>query len=1184
MSVFDSAQRVTFNVTPGTPVLRIPGLSSGTMYAVYMKPLCGSRVGSLVVPATPGPGGSAVALGTLPAASQTILSGYRTDTMAAAYPAGVFIAGASAAYSRVVPQFSVDSASSSDVNRVLRLAAPDFNHPTDVGVNYIEVRVSRDGGSAYPEVVQLTTPFPNNLNYAVVSVPVPYETEVSIVGQTFFKDGTAGRTSRPLILRGFAKPDHNTLSAPVINSATGSLSYSSATNTVRLTLTVVATPDPNGDGVQIRIVNPGDGSVKDAKIISAGNDRTLPLTAVFDNLDATISSYTVYASSQQFGTASREISTTFTTPAASTYKPSMITPASVNCSEVIEKAQVGGLVSKIKVLWTADASQPKANIYIRRRDNFGGDANSFTGFNLAGSSSTCSFLTDPVVAGSAVTWDVVVLAVGVTGTEAAFTSAQIKTVAIQQYNNYTPTIQAVPTVTVVGLDQLSITGSYTRPNNTPAPTFINVYKSETAIDSANLVGQIPVLISSDPTIYNWRYDVASIAKLFSTGTSYITLRVALENGFLSSDAAKTVIKTISSAPGTVPTLASATAYVKTVGASISNCTSVFSASSVGYTPASGGNGSAITLTPAYNDVIIEVSDGGGTPGINTELITPQSDKNTPLMWLTFAPSKNTGNRNIRAKFNTPNGQSGFSSAIQVTFPADNPVDSTVPDLTNTTPRFVLNADGTITLNWVSAVFGTSGLGSYTIRRNTADNSTTSVVVGTVTTTPVSSWSWTDYYTKDNPNTYYYWLEATSGQNVKSASPKQFYATSDGTTHGAVATDAAPAVPTGLVVVGTSGGFNLVWDPNTERDLSYYSLEYSALGTFADTVTVKVSSPAYFQSLGALGSAATAAAYRWRVKAVDRAGNASAVCTAVAANLTNYVSLLDPTPTNLTSVTGVTNGDGSITLTITPPADSARGYFQIIRRSNPTTFVDGAAATTEATLVIPNNGAATAVVWTDSGLNPNSYYSYRVYGRSKLGTLSAGYVSSLALTVNYAMQGTIRPNLISNGHFGTAGGAFGSSITAWTLGGSVATVLPHGSFTYAGTLFQTPSFTRAVGGTSGVMVSQTFQVVPGKRYTVLGMVHYAPTTADGNAYIRVVGAGTLSDASGGALIPPAPYPNTPEVSGTDVTSVIAQYRFISYSFVAPSGSSTMTLNIGYENRVATDQVRLFPQFIQVFQDH
>jgi hypothetical protein len=1188
MAILDSALKKIAQVQPGGNVLRVGDLVSGTLYAVYFKPLAGAREGSIIVAANYGIGGNQVSYATLPAAAQTVADSFRTETGAAAYPAGFVVAGASANYARTAPQFSLDVDSSTDITRMLRVAVPDFNSPPATGLSYIEVRCSRDGGNTFADVYRLNVPFPGGLNYGVVPVTVPYEQDVQVVAQGYFKDGNPGRTSRPLVLKGFAKPDRNTLAAPTLVSAVGTLVYTQATNNVSLTLVVQGTPDPLADQLQVKIVNPGDNSVKAASLVNV--DTTNPaavLKATFDNLDASVASYNIVLSSMKYGVASTELVSPFSTPAGSTYKPSPINPATITLTEVIGKNSSGGLESRIAVKWAADQSQPKANIYLRRRDNFSGDPTTFTGFSLDGTAATNSYTTTPIPeVGATVTWDVVVLAVGVTGTEAAFTADQVKTVAVQQYANYAPLPQAVPTVTVLNHDQVSLLGGYARPTGTPAPVSVNIYKSETDTSTTKLVAKVPLQPTNDPTIFNWQYDVQSLQTQFGS-PALITLRYALENGTETSTANKTVVKIVMPTPGTAPVLTSAQAYVKTVSATVNNCTNTLTTATTDYTPVTGGNGTAVTITLPLNQLVFEVSDGGDTPGLNPENITPSLDVSGDSATAIFTPSKNSGTYNIRARFSTTYGLSDYSNAIQVTFPASNTVDSTTPDMTPCMPRFVSNADGSITITWSPATFGTSGLGCYTIRRSTSNDNSTSVVVGEVSSsyTHGGVFIWTDFIPTDRQGyTYYYWLEATSGQGIKASMiPAKLQSANSyavETVTGAVSTDSVPATVASITAVGAQGGFNITWAGVPDRDLKEYQLEFSALGTWTDTVIVAVKSNSYYQTLGATAPAATAAVYRWRVKAKDFNNQLSAAyATSAAPDLTNYGSVQDSAPAAASAPTVVANTDGSITVNLTA---SAAPYFHIKRLSSSSSWspvtTSGDNAKIEAEFII--DGASSK--FTDTGLNPNKFYTYQVFTRSKLGTDATSFPQPpTPVQPVFYVKGVMRPNLVYNGHFGTAQGSYGTSYAGWTLQAGASYIGATGAYTYNGVNYPTATFSGT--GVALKVLSQTIQVIPGKTYTVMGIIWgiYA-AQGGGRSYIRVSGA-TVTPVASGSGTPPAPYAGVPVCDGQDYTSTNDAYNFITYSFTVPAGVYQVNIDIGWESRGQSGACNTNPAFVQVFLD-
>ena len=1199
MSSFDTASpRQSFQVKQNGNSVRMNALRSGTLYAVLMRGAYGSRFTSVLQPSTAGSGTSLLPFASLPVTTQATITALQTE-MGINYPNGYFIAGSNANTTRNVPTWFVDKPSSTDNTAVVRVAVPNFNItvlPTYLAG--IRMRISNDLGVSYGPNQDVLAPFPDGSMYAKFNVPVPYSTTVTAQFQAIYKDGTLGQLSRPVQFFGVPQPAAPPLVAPIVGTITGVYSYSPQNNKLQLSVSVPMTPDPASGSAFVQLVD-GTGTARAFNEVP-NSTPGVAYTVVVSDVDPSVATYTVNAYSKTAGKLSTPTSTSWNTSSATSYLPPKFDPTKIVLSEEIYRMADGTAQSKLRVnfLLALDAERASGAVWIRERDTYGGDLNSFGGFVQVGIA-TGNFLTDSIAFGATVVWDVVVLAVGKNGAQAAFSSDQIKSLAIVQYANMVPAMQALPVVTMIGENSIIITGTYSRPVGNPEPTKIRAYASET---STTTVITDAVYQNMGSNNYAYSLTISDLSPYSVGSNNYdITLRTVLENGNSTATASKTTVRVTRGIPA-APTLSSAAAFVSTVQALIAGAGTLSSTGQSTYTPGGGGNGTTISITPAKGTLIAEMSDGV-TLGLNPENIL-NVNFDTTLNVATFTPTTNTGTKNVRFKWRTTFGDSAFSNAKTVTFASSTAVDTTVPVVAAVCyPFFYPNSDGSITLTWTGATFGSSGLGNYVIRRNSSNSVSTSLSVGTVTTTTGTLYTWTDFLDSSRVGqSFYYWLEAVSAQGVKSAAPipvvlqpASTYPTTAPTpaaAYGAApspptatSVDAAPATPTGLTALGAQGGFGISWNPNAERDLKNYFLDWSANGAFTDTVTYTISGTSYFQTAGAQATSAVAGVYKWRLRAGDFGGNASANCTAVTANLTNYGSIQDTQPANLTSASAVANTDGSVTITIANPADTARAYYEILRRSKSVTFADGdGGVTLEATLLLPSDGTLNAATWTDTGLNPNKFYSYRVYGRSKLGTsLSAAYVSTTAVQAQYVIQGVNRPSLIFNGHFGTANGGYGTSTSGWTLGSGVSFVSASGNITIGSTNFATPQFIKT-GVTAFAFVTQNFQVIPGRKYTVMGVIYYSAITQDGRAYIRVASAGTLSDASGGATTAPSPYNTFPaETSGIDYTTVSRGYRFISYSFIAPATVNQMTLQVGFENRTATDQAFVCPAFIQVFQD-
>jgi hypothetical protein len=1020
LSTFETGSpRVLFQVKPGSNVARLNGLKSGTLYAVLMRGAYGSRTTNVIQPGTSGAAMGQVTFGTLPAAAQAQITALQSE-MGVNYPNGYFVAGGSANTVRDTPTWSVDKDSSKETFAIIKVAVPSFSDPLPSYLAGVRMRLSSDGGDTYGRFEDLKVPFADNANYATFTVPVPYEQKILVKFQAIYKDGTFGRECRPVEFTGVAKPANPPSASPVLGTVSGAYTYSSKNNKLQLSLTVQVTPDPASGSAVVQAVD-GTGTVRATGEVLNTVPGTV-LNVVLEDVDPSVTIYTINAYSNSLGKLSAATSTTFTTSTASSYTPTKLDPTKIYLSEEIYRMGDGTLESRIRVKFEGalDAERTRGSIYTRNRNTTSTtDLPTFNGFTKVGMA-IGNFLTDAVAASSTQQWDVVVLAVGKDGTEAAFSSDQIKTVSVVQYSNYQPPQQAVPVVTVSGENSVLIMGTYVRAPGTPEPVKIRAYKSETVGAIGDKIGTTPELISDADFTYlgdgNYTYSlIISDVSVFTVGSNNydITLRAVLENGNLHATSTKTTVRVTRALPS-APGVVSVTPYVKTVKGVLTGFSALSVSSQSGYTPASGGNGTTLTITPPNSAVVVEVSDPGYTPGLNPELVTNASvDSSTGIV--TFTPATNSGSRNIRFAWKTSFGNSAWSAATQITFPTDNVVDSTVPDNSVCYPLFYSNSDGSITINWSPATFGPSGMGSYTIRRATSNNGSISTVVGTVTSSYINgNFSWTDFIDQSRiGTTYYYFLEATSAQGVKSASmvavrqqPAAAYPTTSPTPAtayagtavvAAVSTDSAPAVPTGLTVKGAQGGFDITWANNTERDLKEYVLEFSALGTFADTVTTIVRGTSYFQTLGATAAKATADVYRWRLKSRDFGGNTSAATANAIPDNTNYGSVTDNAPNNPSSVSIVNNADGSITLTITQSATNVGVYYRVVRKSwaSIAGWGEGTGGTVENDIQIPAGAASSTTTYRDAGLKAGLYYNYRVYSRSKLGTESAGFVYATA---------------------------------------------------------------------------------------------------------------------------------------------------------------------------------------------
>lgn len=1163
MGLFEQGTKSSYKVSGGNNVLRIGGLKPGTLYAVMAKGYVGARSTNVITALSSGSGYSLIT--SLTSAAQTLQS-----TLQAAYgvvaPNSYMVAGADTALAKYTPQYSINYASSTPTLVSIRVAAPSFNQAPDANVTFLRCNVSRDKGATYDEVYELSSPF--EAGFGVFSIPLPYESELYAVFRAGFADGSAGPATRPLHLTGIAKPAVTTsVVAPVVTSISGA--YKCADGKVSLDFSVECSVDAQATDVVLQMLS-GNTVLYQATATPVDSIAKFTLPGI----DPSVASYKVVLTARESGVRGPSASTNWDTASAAPYLPPAFDLNQVLLSETITLKD-GALHSSI----TADFSTavgpnaPKGALYTRRAD--GKDVNALTleDFTYWGDFAGVA-TSGEVVAGRGVAYQVVVLSVSPTGTKASFSTTYVKILPVTQYADYVPPQQPAPIVTVLSETSIRLDGTYKRGSYTPEPIEIRAYADYTSCDSATALARATYTRAGSGD-YAYSMTITDLSAFKRGSVFIITLRSYLENKGITSDDNSTSVKVTPQLPA-VPVIGAAMAFVKTVRATVTTVSDLVASSATTWTPTV-GNGVQVTVTAAAHKVRMQVS--GDAAG---EVLNPSMTIDGTSLYVVLTPSVNQGTKSIQAAWDTPYGVTAWSTAASVTFAADSVVDTTPPDLSPCAPRFVCNSDGTITISWSAATLNIAALGSYTIRRAKTNNVSNSTTVGTVTTS--TALAWTDYNT-DAGTAYYYWIEASNAQGYTSVSPAQVKLSSAKTyaaetVVAAVAADAIPSTVSSITAVGSQGGFAVAWSPVSDLDLQSYRLEFSAAGNFSDTVVTDVTSNTYYQTLGATASYSVATNYRWRVKAVDRGNQVSAAyATSDVPDLTNYGSIQDSAPATPAALTLVPNSDGSVTLTL--PATTAP-YFHCKRLSSnaawtPATAGAADAGKVEAEFILPG----TAGTYTDTGLNTNKFYTYQLFTRSKLGTDSSAFAAPpTPVQVGYLVPGVMRKNLVMNGHFGNAQGAYGTSYTGWSLISGAAFAPSDATYTYNSAAYALAGFSAT--GTAAQLISQVIQVLPGKRYTVQGLLRY--TGADGHAYLRVVStpAVTLSDASGGQSVPPAPYPPAAEANGTDSTTANS-HRFVSYSFTVPAGVSQVSIVLGFEGRAATSAVSVNPGFVQVFLD-
>lgn len=143
-----------------------------------------------------------------------------------------------------------------------------------------------------------------------------------------------------------------------------------------------------------------------------------------------------------------------------------------------------------------------------------------------------------------------------------------------------------------------------------------------------------------------------------------------------------------------------------------------------------------------------------------------------------------------------------------------------------------------------------------------------------------------------------------------------------------ATDSTvPAVPSGLgAYQGVGSAIKLVWTAVTDTDLAYYEIQISVGGGAYGTHATVPANPSASVVVWSNSGYAYGTLYGWKVRAVDRAGNASAYCTPVTITPAANVNTADVVNSAVTtakrqavttaSATFTFAGNAGVSLTVT----------------------------------------------------------------------------------------------------------------------------------------------------------------------------------------------------------------------------------------------------------------------------
>jgi len=223
---------------------------------------------------------------------------------------------------------------------------------------------------------------------------------------------------------------------------------------------------------------------------------------------------------------------------------------------------------------------------------------------------------------------------------------------------------------------------------------------------------------------------------------------------------------------------------------------------------------------------------------------------------------------------------------------------------------------------------------------------------------VSSTSYTDSGLTPG-DTYFYRLSAVDdGGNTSGATGTEY----------AIATDLAPATPTGLVAVtgAGEGEIDVDWNDNSESDFDHYRLERDTDDGFGPGSDPFDTPASVFPDSGLIPGET----YYYRVIAIDANGNESAPSASMFAAAQD---LAPAAPTGLVAVSGT--NEGEIDISWDANTESDLDHYRVERCDSPS-------------FPSPVTYTVAGTSHTDSGFGPGDRYYYRVYAVDEGGNESS----------------------------------------------------------------------------------------------------------------------------------------------------------------------------------------------------
>jgi hypothetical protein len=210
------------------------------------------------------------------------------------------------------------------------------------------------------------------------------------------------------------------------------------------------------------------------------------------------------------------------------------------------------------------------------------------------------------------------------------------------------------------------------------------------------------------------------------------------------------------------------------------------------------------------------------------------------------------------------------------------------------------------------------------------------------------------------------------------------------------------------------------------------------------------------------------------------------------------------------------------------------------------------------------------------------------GKIQTDSIDAAAIKAGAITTDKLTIGTVqRQNLLVNGHFGTYN-TFGNSAAGWGLNSAVSFVSQLGAYLPGGSTvaLHVPSLQANPGG-GMILAQQVVTVIPGRQYTLVGMLYHDAGTA-GIRVFTAKGSGdyelssnTSAGTPAGSIVP-AFYQNATYISnGASASSVINRWNLYGYRVTIPTDVTQVAIQIcGW----TTGTTNYYPGFIQFYDDN